>query len=130
MTAIAGKDGLIKVGAGSNTVAETSNWSLDISTDTIDVTAHGDEWREFIAGLRSWSGSIEASWDMTDTNGQKALQDLMTGTPAVIAVELYANASNYYSGDIWVTGISVGTPVEGKVSVSFDFTGNGQLSYT
>ena len=66
---------------------------------------------------------------MTDTNGQLALQALMTGTPAVIAVELWTANLLGYSGDIWVTGISVGTPVEDKVSVSFSFTGNSALSY-
>lgn len=127
MAAIAGKDGQVQLGA--NVVAETTNWSLDITVDPIDTTVHLDEWREFIAGLRGWSGTIEASWDMTDTNGQLALQALMTGTPAVIAVELWTANLLGYSGDIWVTGISVGTPVEDKVSVSFSFTGNSALSY-
>ena len=126
MAAIAGKDG--KVMVGGNQVAETTNWSLDIGTDTIDTTAHGDEWRKFIAGLKNWSATIEANWDMSDVNGQKALQDALLGGTKV-TLQLYVG-SNYYSGEAYITRISVGVPVGDKVSVTFEAQGTGQLTYT
>jgi len=127
MAAIAGKDGSVKVGA--NTVAETTNWTLNINADLLDTTAHGDDWRERIEGLKDWSATVEASWDMTDTTGQKALQDAILGGTTV-TLNLYVNSSNYYSGTAYISRITVGTPVADRVTVTFEATGTGALSYT
>ena len=66
-----GVDGVVKV--GTNTVAEVRNWSVSESADTIEDTTINDTSRTYQAGLKSWSGSLTAFWDETDTNGQVAL---------------------------------------------------------
>lgn len=128
MAAAAGKDGSVDVGA--NTVAELSEWSLDVSQDLLESHSFGDDWKENIGGLREWSGSASGSWDMSDTNGQKALQDALLSTVATVSLTLNVNASNAYSGDAYITSINVGAAVDGKVEVTFNFQGNGSLSYS
>ncbi|NTW70678.1 MAG: hypothetical protein HGA49_00335 [Eubacteriaceae bacterium] len=125
--AIAGKSG--KLGLGANTVVDVSSWSLELGADTVDVTALGDEWKKFIAGLKEWSASAEGFYSVhTDVTGQKALQDAYLNCSEV-ALKMYVNATNYYSGGAYISGLSVEDPVDDTVSISFEFQGTGPLAY-
>lgn len=124
---IAGKSGKITLGA--NTVTDITSWSLDVNCDMLDATALGDDWKKTLPGLKDWSASADANWNVaTDANGQKALQDAyLNGTS--VALKLYVNATNYYSGTAYVTSLSIETPVGGEVSASFELQGSGALTY-
>jgi predicted secreted protein len=125
--AIAGKSG--KLGLGANTVVDVSSWSLELGADTLDVTALGDDWKKFIAGLKEWSASAEGFYSVhTDATGQKALQDAYLNSTEV-SLKLFVNATNYYSGSAYISGMSVEDPVDDTVSISFEFQGTGALSY-
>ena len=125
--AIAGKSG--KLSIATNMVADISNWSLELGGDTYDVTALGEDWKRFISGLKEWSASAEGSFAInTDTAGQTALQNaFLNGTE--VTLRLYINASNYYSGNAFISSLSVEDPVDDAVSVSFEFQGTGALAY-
>lgn len=133
MSAIAGKGGQINydVSGTPTIIAEVTSWTIDITADALDVTAMtaaGTTWRSFIFGLRTWTCTIEANWDMTDST-QAALQtDLLSGTAAA-TVQGYTNATNYYEGEMYVTGISISTPVEGVVTASISGQGTGAVTY-
>ncbi|MCR4436641.1 MAG: phage tail tube protein [Clostridiales bacterium] len=125
--ALAGKSGKLMV--GTNNVTEIKNWSLDLGLDTIDTTALGDEWKNFIAGLKEWSASAEGSWNVAmDAQGQKALQDAYL-SGATVSLKLYVDAAHYYSGEAFISSLSVEDPVDDTVNVSFEFQGTGALSY-
>lgn len=125
--AIAGKNG--KLSLAANTVSDIKNWSLDLGADTIDVTALGDEWKTFIAGLKEWKASADGSFAInTDTNGQAALQTAFLNATEV-SLRLYINNTNYYSGNAYISSLSVEDPVDDAVNVSFEFQGTGALSY-
>lgn len=118
-----------KVTIGANTAAELKNWKMDLGADMQDVTVFSTTgWKTFLAGLKEWSGSAEGNFDMTDTNGQLALQNaLINGTS--VALKLYVNATNYYSGTAFVKKVAPEAAVDGVVSVAFDFQGSGALTY-
>jgi predicted secreted protein len=125
--AIAGKSG--KLGLDVNTVVDVSSWSLELGADTLEVTALGDDWKTFIAGLKEWSASAEGFYSVhTDTTGQKALQDAYLNSTEV-ALKLYVNTTNYYSGSAYLSGLSIEDPVDDTVSISFEFQGTGALVY-
>lgn len=127
MAAIAGKGGSARLGA--NTIAEVSSWSMDLSADMLDSTSLGDSWREFIPGLNGATGSVEVKWDIpNDANGQTALQNaILNGT--TITLDLYVNASNYYSGTAYVSSLSVEDPVEDLVTATFEAQFTGAVTY-
>lgn len=127
MAKFAGRGGSVKV--GTTTVAEIKSWSLELSVDTIDVTSFSSGgWKEIIAGIKEWSGSAEGNWDMTDTQGQKALQDALLGGTTV-TINLYIDSTKRYSGTAYIKSVSVEAAADDVVSVSFDFEGTGQLQY-
>ena len=127
MAAIAGKGGSARLGL--NTIAEVTSWSLDISADMLDSTSLGDTWREFVAGLNGATGSVEVKWDVvTDTNGQAALQTaFLAGT--TVTLDLYTNATKYYSGSAYISSLSIEEPVEDLVTATFEAQFTGVVTY-
>jgi TP901-1 family phage major tail protein len=128
MAGTAGKKGKVMIGA--NAVTALNNWSLELGLDTLETTAFGDEWKNFIAGLKEWSASSEGAYNVhADTNGQAALQNaFLNGTE--VDLKLYVNTTNYYSGQAIISSLSVEDPVDDIVTISIEFQGNGALSYT
>ena len=125
--ALAGKSGKLEI--GTSVVSEINNWSLDIGTDTLEVTALGDDWKEFIAGLKEWSASSEGTFNIpADNTGQKAVQDAFLNGD-MVTVKLYVNATNYYSGSAYISSLNVEDPVDDAVTISFEFQGTGALAY-
>lgn len=125
MATHAGSEG--KVFVGSSQVAEVKSWSLEITSDTVDASIIGTEWRKNQATIKSWSGSLDGFWDETDTTGQG---ELTAG--ATVTLNLYPEGDDtgaiYWSGDAIVTSISYSASFDGLVEVTFSFTGNGALT--
>ena len=126
--ALAGKGGSIYIGA--NKVAEQGQWSLDLGAETLETTSFDSNgWKEYLAGLKEWSGSSEGNWNMSDTNGQLAIQNAwLNGT--TLAMEFKVSSTQKFAGNVLVTSIGVETPVGDKVSVSFEYQGTGALTPT
>lgn len=123
--AVTGTGGAVKLSA--NKVAEISNWSLDLGADDIDITSFDSQgWKEYLAGLKEWSGSIEGNFDSTDTNGQKAILNAwLNGTKLSFTFEVSSGVS--FQGEAFVKP-SIEVPVDDKASFSCDITGTGALT--
>jgi len=129
MAVLKGKLGNIKKNAVA--VSYVNEWTLDVKLETEDVTDFGDSWKAISGLIASWTGKMSAFFDPSNTE-QKAIHDaLITATPtgALTDVTFYISATNYYSGSVIVTGVSIETMVSGHVKVTFTFEGNGALSY-
>jgi predicted secreted protein len=127
--AIAGKGGGVFLGV--NKVKELQNWNIDSSIDTIDTSSFDSQgWKTFLAGLKDWSGSADASWAFEDdATGQKALWDAyIAGNPIAIKFDLDGTGPNF-TGNVIITGVGVAAPVDDKVTCKFDFQGTGTLTY-
>jgi len=123
--AIAGTGGSVSTGA--NKIAELSNWSLDLGADDIDVTSFDSNgWKEFLAGLKEWSGSIEGNLKTDDTNGQKAILNAwLAGTALEFTFEVSSGVT--FEGEALVKP-SIEVPVDDKASFSCDIQGTGALT--
>jgi predicted secreted protein len=123
--AVTGTGGAVKISA--NKVAEISNWSLDLGADDIDVTSFDSNgWKEYLAGLKEWSGSIEGNLKTDDTNGQKAILNAwLSGTPLTFTFEVSSGVT--FQGSAFVKP-SIEVPVDDKASFSCDITGTGALT--
>ena len=127
MAVFTGYGGSVKV--GNAIIAELGEWGLDISVDTQETESFGDQWKEYVATLKEWSGSCSGRWDMTDATGQKALQDALLGGTTV-TIKFYINNAQNYSGTAIIEKISVKSSVDGVVEVDFSFKGTGALTYS
>lgn len=120
-----GSEGTVKVGA--NAVAEIRSFSLEESGETIETSTMGDSARTYVAGLKTFTGTIECFWDETDTNGQGALT-----VGSEITINVYPEGDTagdtYYTGTAIVTGASISSSFDGMVERSFSIQGSGALS--
>ncbi len=123
--ALAGKGGAVKL--GTKKIAEISNWSLDLGADDIETTSFDSQgWKEYLAGLKEWSGSIEGNFKPDDTNGQKAiLAAWLAGEKLEFTFEVSSGVT--FKGKALVKP-SIEVPVDDKASFSCDITGTGALT--
>ena len=127
-----GEEGSVKFKNSSGTteaVVSTTSWSLDISKDTLDVTAHGATSRAFVGGLISGSGSIDFLY--TAASGDETanlLADVLTAEdPADAQFELFLDTSGTkkvsFNGIVNNTTLTAATGDLVSVSVSFITSG-------
>jgi hypothetical protein len=124
MAVLKGKDGSIS--AGLNNLANITSFSINEEADTLETTAMGNAgYKTFVGSLKSWSGTVEAVFDDTDSA-------VAVGSAITLTVVVDDGSSNQvqYSGSCIVTSRSVEVGVADLVTVSFDVTGTGALTET
>jgi len=127
--AIAGDTGKVNVGTVSsvlNEVAEIGHWAGTIALDAIETPKFQKD-RTRIPGKKDFSGSFDGSWYMGDTDGQKVLEDAITGGTTVY-LQLQTKSGWTYSCWALITGEAIDQPHDGAVAVSFDFVSTGKVS--
>lgn len=130
-TAIVGNAGVISVD-GEN-VAEVRNYSIEITSDTIETTTMGgaNSGRAYVKGLSSFSGSADVYWDATHFSTVD-LDGLINGDvgASTVALIVYPEGTGAnWSGNIIVTGYSITASFDGLIEASVSFQGSGQLAY-
>ena len=123
--AVTGTGGAVKL--GDNKIAEISNWSLDLGADDVEITSFDSNgWKEYLAGLKEWSGSIEGNLKTDDTNGQKAILNAwINGETLEFTFEVSTGVT--FEGEALVKP-SIEVPVDDKASFSCDIQGTGALT--
>lgn len=119
--------------AGGSAVTEAKAWSLDISQDVADTTSFASNgWKESVATLKGWSGSITVLFDGGADAGQAALiAGVTSGSTVALVLETSADGagtSEKFSGEAVVTSMPITNEVSGVVEISFSFTGTGELA--
>lgn len=115
-------------------IAGVTNWNIDVKGAADDATGMDSGGaKQFIAGLREWSGSLSGVWTHTGDGDSKSVSAAI-GT--VIALDLYPGkvgdayvAGCLYTGSAIMTGFKPEVPVDGVVKWSMDFQGTGTLTY-
>lgn len=128
MATYSGIDGKV-TDASANTVANISEWSLDIKHNIVEDTEFTDTWKSNVKGLREGSGSLKGSFDDGDTYQLAVINAALSGT-AAIGLRLYLDSDSYFSGNAWITDMKIGDKVDGKVDVDIDFVTDGAWTLT
>ena len=119
-----GKEGVVKT--GSNVTGEVTAFTLETTGDVVEDTALSDSAKTFVAGRTSFSGSVEAHFDETDTS-----QEAMTvGTSLAFTLLPEGNTSGdaSYTGSGIITGMSISNTLDGIITRSVTFQGTGALT--
>ena len=127
-----GEEGSVAFAAAGGTpgaITSTTDWSMDLSKDTLECTAHGDTARKYVGSLLSGSGSATllytaASGD--DTAG--ILADIITTEdPADAKFHLFIDTSGNkkieFNGIITNATLSSTIGDISTVSISFQMSG-------
>ena len=124
MATFSGSAGVVK--AGGNAIGEIRSFTVDQTGDTVEDTAMGDASRSFKATLNTFTASIDALFDDTDT-----AQTAMTiGSSLAFLFQPEGSGSGAFqlSGSGIVTGISQTQSFDGLVERSFTVQGTGALT--
>lgn len=141
MAILTGNNGVVKIDNSSGTataLAAVRNFSLEITSDTIETTYMGNDSRTFVKGLSQFAGSADIYFDAseypTSTTGLVGLNP--TGSTQTVGlspytIELYLNnTASKFSGEIIITGFTVNSSFDGMVEASISFQGSGAASFT
>ena len=127
-----GEEGSVKFKNAAGTteaVVSTTGWSLSVSKDTLDCTAHGATSRSYVGSLISGSGSVEFLYTAASGNETKNLLDdvLVTEDAADAQFELFLDTSGSkkvsFSGIVTSAELSASVGDLQTVSVSFQTSG-------
>jgi hypothetical protein len=119
-----GKEGVVT--AGGTAVGELTGFTLETTADVVEDTALSDATKSFLAGRTSFSGTLEMSYDETDS----PQQTLTVGSSIAFIVLPEGNTSGdeKFSGTGIVTGMSVSNAMDAVVTRSVTFQGTGALT--
>ena len=99
-----GKEGVVT--AGGTGIGELTGYSLETTADVFEDTQLSDSTKSFVTGRTSFSGTLDMSYDETDT----PQQTLTAGTSIafILAPEGNASGDETFTGTGIVTGMSDG----------------------
>lgn len=126
MAAYHGKSGLVYIStSGSGNAASVSkltDWSVDMATDTVEVTSFGDANKTYVQGLPNLTGSISGLWD-------SAVDTLFTAQASSDGCKMYIYPSSdaiskYLYGPAWLS-VSISGSATDAVKLSGSFSANG-----
>lgn len=124
---ITGKGGTITYAGGH--VETINTWSIDVGTDTHDVTSFTTslaKWREFIAGLSSWTGSIEGVYDPTSTGQQTLLTNTLAATTGTVVFELDQTLGGKFTGNVIIDSMGLNVDIGSPIDASWSVQGSGE----
>ena len=119
-----GKEGVVT--AGGTGIGELTGYTLETTADVVEDTQLSDAGKTFVAGRTSFSGTLEMSYDETDS----PQQTLTAGTTIafILAPEGNATGDETFTGSGIVTGMSVNVTLDGITTRSVTFQGTGALT--
>ena len=119
-----GKEGVVT--AGGTGIGELTGYTLETTADVVEDTQLSDATKSFVAGRTSFSGTLEMSYDETDS----PQQTLTAGTTIafILAPEGNCSGDETFTGSGIVTGMSVNVSLDGITTRSVTFQGTGALT--
>jgi hypothetical protein len=126
MAVYPGRKGVIYLATSSSgtasNVIKLNQWTLNRTTDKIEVTSFGDSNKTYVQGLPDLQGTFTGFWDDTETKP-------FSGATSSDGVKLYLYPSadittKYAYGQAWLD-CSIDTAVNGAVTINASFAANG-----
>lgn len=124
MATFTGQMGTVRLGA--NPVAEIRSFEIQSQADMLDDTVMGDTWRTNRSTFRSWSGSMDVLYDITNLTGQGALVP-GTAISATFFPSGNTTGNSQLAGSCRITERTIKSSHEGMVEATITFTGDGAL---
>ena len=130
-----GEEGSVYFDNGSGSVgliASTTAWTLDVTKDTLECTAHGDTSRKYVGSLKSGTGTVDLLYTATSgDNTAEIISDVLTtedAGDATFNLFLDTSGTKKFSFIAIITGTSFSSTVGDISTVSVSFVTNGAIT--
>ena len=132
MASRTGKVGLVEY--KGVVVLRINGWDASINTDMRDHTVFstGDViWRTTKPGLSGGSGTFSGFWDADGSTAQgDAMNEALAASTGSVKLSIDKVTGGSLDGNIYFSGLTAGSAIDGDATVSFDFTFDGPVSYS
>jgi len=119
MGAISGRYGSVVFTSGDTLI---KSWTISYTAELYDSTNFDDSTggKSYVSGFTGWSGSYEGFYSTGNT--------AIPGSTGTAVFKTSTGISGLWTGDIIITGMDLGTAVDGLVTQSYTFQGTGALA--
>lgn len=111
----------------------SKGWNISVSLDMADASRVGQNWKEALPGQASWNGSFEMYFVAGNTEQKAFMDNLITAAPGTKLTDckfLLDADGNAFTGNIFITGMSIPANMGGVVVSTVNFQGDGALTLT
>ena len=136
MANVRGEEGSVSFDNGSGSVSAvvgTTAWTLDLTKDVLECTAHGDVSRKYVGSLKSATGTIEVQYTATSGDAvAELLADINTSEdPADASFNLFLDTSGAkkYSFNGLVRGVGAASTVGELTTQTVNFQVSGDVTF-
>jgi len=135
MTALAGKDFLLKAGDGAgpevfSTIGGIRSKSLKINSESIDVTSEDSaQWREILDGAGITSMSVSGSGIFTDSTAARLVRTNCIGR-TLMNFELIDGGGTKFAGKFKVTSFETAGEYKGEQTYAISLESSGAVTVT
>ena len=124
MAVVHGKEGLVK--AGGTAIGDLTGFTLETTGDVVESTALSDSDKSFTAGRTSFSGSLDMNFNRA--NAPQATLLAGSSIAFILFPEGATSGDRTYNVSGIITGMSTANAMDGMVTRSVTFQGNGTLT--
>ncbi|MBQ7195899.1 MAG: hypothetical protein IJS40_00645 [Synergistaceae bacterium] len=134
MSKAASQKSEIKIGESANLaeLVNVSDWSMNTTRNTIDVSTIGTEWKEYLVGQITATGSFNLIYDSTDTAAQSVAAKIRAGE--TLKIHVYPLGSEATKPEIVFdalpTSWNLSAATEAAITIAVDFQVTGEVTET
>lgn len=131
MALYSGKTGYIKKGNSTDgkVIAHMSSFSLELSTDIIEVVAFGNTYKEKIPSIMDWSASAEGNCDFEEGHSQDELVSAYNNGE-LITIGLGITNNIYFEGTCYIESLTIDNASDDSPTISIEFAGSNAIVFT
>lgn len=126
MAACSGHEGAIH--SNSKQIGGLNTFNLNINNATLDITSFGNNWKEYIDGVKDFSGSASGYLDYLDAVQKEIVDNILSSNKTDLTLDFKVTKDLTLTGSVKISSLSTTVAVTDKVGISFNFIGNGALN--
>lgn len=126
MGACSGHEGAIY--SSTKQIGGLNTFNLNINNATLDVTSFGNAWKEYIDGVKDFSGSASGYLDYKDAMQKEIVDKILSSSESTLTLDFKVTNDLTLTGSAKISSLSTTVAVSDKVGISFNFVGNGALN--
>ena len=113
-------------------IGEVRSYNIETALGTINASTIATNWKKYLVGQASWSGSLELFYDPTDSAQSALVSNAMAGTLCTLTIQPLGAGSGkpQLAGSCYVTGMTISGATEDAVGLSITFQGTDPLALT
>jgi len=128
LAVLTGKNGALRW--NGSTIGKVRSWSLSVNKDALETTSLGVHDRQYVAGMRSTTGTAELMYDPTEGGAVALLNSIFgnDGTGQTVEFVLDSQGGKTISCEAFLTSASPSVSVGDIQTCSISFQISGTLS--